>query len=307
MSNNTWNKTAVIGGDERQLTAANRLAEGGHEVSVWGISGASSSYGNAVRTLDLTSAIRGAGVVLLPLPMSNDGVRICIGGTPQATDPPELRFTHLLDVLEEGQRVFAGRIPPHFKTAAGERGIQLYDYSENELFQIRNALPTAESAIEIAMRELPVILDGIRAAVIGYGRIGKTLARLLDAFSADVTVAARKSTDLTWIEVNGYHPLPIESINGESSLCALKDCRIIFNTVPHWLFTRSVLSALRPDVLLIDLASAPGGIDPQAASDCEIRVIRALSLPGKCAPETAGIILADTVIAMMTREGIERK
>ena len=298
---NTWNKTAVLGGDMRQLSAACRLAAHGHETAVWGIAGDAAAYGNAVRTLDWIGAVRGAAVILLPLPVSVDGVRINVmPGIEQA----ELRFTHLLDALEPGQRIFAGRIPPSFKESAQEHGISLQDYSENELFQIRNALPTAEGAMEIALHELPVTLSGTSAAVIGFGRIGRTMARLLRAFDAKVTVAARKSTDLAWIELHQYHPLCIETVQGESSLRALSGCRVIFNTVPHWLFTREVLAALRPDVLIIDLASSPGGVDPQAAAECGIRVIRALALPGKCAPQTAGEIIADTVIAMMSREGV---
>lgn len=300
----TWNKTAVLGGDARQLAAARRLAVPGHEVAVWGLEGDSAAFGGAVRTLDWMDAIRGAGAVLLPLPSSADGVRINVQCGPQSPDPPELRFTHLLEALAPTQRVFAGRVPPTFKTLAEERGMPLYDYSENELFQIRNALPTAEGAIEIAMRELPVTLAGTKAAVIGHGRIGKVLARLLCSLGMEVTVAARKSMDLAWIALEGCRPLRIEMYAGVSSLEALGDCRVVFNTVPHWLFTHAVLEALRSDVVIIDLASAPGGIDPQAAADCGIRVIRALALPGKCAPETAGEIIADTLLDMMAREGV---
>lgn len=301
---NTWNKTAVLGGDGRQLSAARRLAVPGHEVAVWGLEGTAAAFGGAVRTLDWRDAVRGAGAVLLPLPVSGDGVRINVQPSPQSADPPELRFTHLLEALTPEHRVFAGRIPPNFKTAAEERGIQLHDYSEYELFQIRNALPTAEGAIEIALHELPVTLAGTPAAVIGHGRIGKVLARLLCAMGAKVTVAARKSVDLNWIALEGGRPHRIETVNGISSLEELCDCRVIFNTVPHWLFTRAVLEALRRDVLIVDLASAPGGVDPQAAADCGVRVIRALALPGKCAPETAGEIIADTLIDMMAREGV---
>lgn len=299
----TWNKTAVLGGDARLLAAARRLADQGHEVAVWGVPGDAEAFGDAVRAVDWSSAIRGASVILLPLPASSDGVRINL---PADSPAKELRFTRLLEAITPEQRLFGGRFPPAFKAAAEERDIVLYDYSENELFQIRNALPTAEGAVEIALHELPVTLAGTPVAVIGYGRIGKVLARLLRAMDAEVTVAARRNTDLAWITLNQYHPLRIESAGGQSSLTALGDrCRVIFNTVPHWLFDRTVLSALRPDTLIIDLASSPGGVDPQAATDCGIRVIRALSLPGKCAPQTAGEIIADTVITMMAREGVE--
>ncbi|MBQ3126410.1 MAG: dipicolinate synthase subunit DpsA, partial [Clostridia bacterium] len=119
-------------------------------------------------------------------------------------------------------------------------------------------------------------------------------------------VAARKGSDLAWAELTGYLPHRIAADEGGSTLTALTASRVIFNTVPHWLFTRDVMECLRQDVLLIDLASAPGGIDPQAAEEIGMRVIRAPGLPGKCAPETAGEITADTVIDIVAREGVVR-
>ena len=75
--------------------------------------------------------------------------------------------------------------------------------------------------------------------------------------------------------------------------------QVIFNTVPHWLFTEEVLQRISKDTLLIDLASAPGGVDAQAAGALGISVIFALSLPGKYAPETAGEIIAQTVLSAL--------
>jgi dipicolinate synthase subunit A len=293
-----WYKTAVLGGDERQLSAARRLAVPGHEVAVWGLKGDRAAFGNAVRTVEWHDAIRNAGCVLLPLPITGDGVRIHT----MDRDQPELRFTHLLDLILPEQRIFAGRIPPAFKAMAAERGIPLIDYSENELFQIKNAVPTAEGAIEIALGELPVTLFGTEIAILGHGRIGKVLLRLLLAMGANVTVAARKVIDLTWIAIAGGQPLLLENIDGVSSLSALRNCRVIFNTIPYWVLTETVFRTLRPDVLVIDLASAPGGADPKVASELGIRLIRAPGLPGKTAPETAGKIVAETVISLMTGE-----
>ena len=53
------------------------------------------------------------------------------------------------------------------------------------------------------------------------------------------------------------------------------------------------------DTILIDLASLPGGIDAAAAEKLGLRMIRALSLPGKVAPKSAGEIIKETVYNMM--------
>jgi dipicolinate synthase subunit A len=62
-----------------------------------------------------------------------------------------------------------------------------------------------------------------------------------------------------------------------------------------------VLRGLSRDTVLIDLASAPGGVDAEAAANLGIRVIFALSLPGKYAPVSAGHIIAQTVLSCLEK------
>ena len=76
---------------------------------------------------------------------------------------------------------------------------------------------------------------------------------------------------------------------------------MIFNTAPYWLFDASVLEKFTPETLFIDLASAPGGIDPAAAERFGIRVISAQGLPGKYAPVSAGRFVGDAVAELISR------
>ena len=62
------------------------------------------------------------------------------------------------------------------------------------------------------------------------------------------------------------------------------------------IFDERVLKIVRGDALIIDLASKPGGVDFDAGKKLGINVIWALSLPGKTAPDSAGEIIADTVM-----------
>jgi dipicolinate synthase subunit A len=77
------------------------------------------------------------------------------------------------------------------------------------------------------------------------------------------------------------------------------DFDIVFNTVPSVIFTRGVLSGLRRGTLLIDLSSAPGGVDMDAAQKLGIHALHAFSLPAKVAPRTAGEIIKQTVYNML--------
>ena len=64
------------------------------------------------------------------------------------------------------------------------------------------------------------------------------------------------------------------------------------------------LKDLRPDCLIIDLASKPGGVDMAGAAALGVRVVWALSLPGKVAPVSAGRYIMDTVYHIMEELGI---
>ena len=122
---NTWNKIALLGGDGRQRWTAQRLAERGAEVAVWGLPEALSATASVVRTTDWQSAICGAKAILLPLPVSTDGIRLNCGLSAQ--EGKELRLTHLLEAVDREQPIFGGRFPPSFKESAEEKEIRLFD------------------------------------------------------------------------------------------------------------------------------------------------------------------------------------
>lgn len=297
-------KLALLGGDARQGAVARRLAGLGFETAVWGLCAGGDELGGAVRCDRWDDAVMGCRAVILPLPASADGVRVnCPMSDPES--PPKLKLSRLLEALEPGTPILGGRFTPSFKSMADAAGHRVWDYFESEELQIKNAVPTAEGAISIAMNELPITLHGSHAAVIGYGRVGRTLAGMLCALGAHVTVAARKGVDLAWAENCGCRTLRIQVRDGVSSLSVLGEgYDVIFNTVPYWLFDGNVLPGICKSTLIIDLASAPGGVDSRVASECGVRVIWALSLPGKCSPYTAGNIICDTVLDILSREGV---
>lgn len=280
---------AVLGGDARQVFAADRLAEQGAQVRTWGLCGIPE---RAVACDTPEEAVRNADLLLLPLPLTKD--RLQINGT-------ELSMVALLGLLREGMKVFCGRPEDCFVHEANSRGVSVIDYSQDEIFMIRNAQPTVEGAVAIAMQELRRTIYGSSALVVGYGRIGKLLADLLVRMGADVTVAARKPTDLAVAGLHGCRTLLIPCGQEEGSRFPIPERRyhLLFNTVPVCLLDERVLSALHQDTVLIDLASAPGGIDYDAANRLRLKTVVALSLPGKVAPVTAGEIIGDCILSYL--------
>jgi dipicolinate synthase subunit A len=64
----------------------------------------------------------------------------------------------------------------------------------------------------------------------------------------------------------------------------------------------SILKYANPDLLIIDLATQPGGTDFEAANALGIKAILAPGLPGKVAPLFAGRILADVIPRLIISE-----
>ena len=278
----------VIGGDQRQRCLAELLQQDGHRVSAWGL-----PEGGKVPVTGLEKVLT-AEVVLLPLPVTGPGGVL---NAPFARR--EIRIPELLDSLSSQQIICAGQVPESVPQSAGRRGLVLEDYFAREELAVGNAVPTAEGAIAIAMERLPETLAGQRCLVLGFGRIGKLLARRLQGLGARVTASARKPEDLAWIRACGYDALPIKNLTG-----ALGEYRLIFNTAPALLLDRELLGQLRADCLCIDLASSPGGIDYEAAEQLQIQTVWARNLPGKAAPLTAGMIIRDTIYHILEERGV---
>lgn len=289
---------ALLGGDRRQISLGMRLSEAGLSVRLFGL-----PRDMIVPPLYAAErwqeAVTGAVAVILPLPATQDGKHISMPMLPEKQAP---RVDDVLDQLPSGILLTGGKMDGELLGKAARRGLLCFDYFTSEELQQKNALPTAEGALMILMEQLPRVMRGAKIAVIGYGRVGQTLSRLLVSVGADVTVAARRREVLANAAGCGCQTILLEN---ESSLLPLTaGYHAICNTVPHCLFHDNILRALCRDTLFMELASAPGGIDAKAAKKRNISVVYALSLPGKYAPVTAGEIVADTVLSKLYEEGV---
>ena len=262
-------KIGIIGGDLRQLVAADQLASEGYEVAVYGFDEYMGSFGMATRCLSVEDAIRKADFIVLPLPYSIDKIHL---NTPLSQS--EIHLKDIFDLIDKNQIIMGGKFDNAIDKLAPEKKLNLIDYYTREDLTILNAIPTAEGAINIAMQESALTLSSSKALVIGYGRIGKILAHKLYGLHTNVYVSARKYEDFAWIEAFGYKSVSYDVIDGY-----LGDFDVIFNTAPVLILDENRLEKIKPDAVIIDLASAPGGVDFSAAKNLGRNVIWALSLP----------------------------
>ncbi|MGN1098654.1 MAG: dipicolinate synthase subunit DpsA [Clostridia bacterium] len=273
-------KILVIGGDARIDRLCTSMQRDGLNVRRY------------TEDMALKTALGEADIVILGLPVSTDGETVC---APQLLQP--ILMKDLFRLMNNRQLLLGGKFSEKDRTLLEVYGIPYADYLCREEMEIANAIPTAEGAIQIAMEELPITLNGATAVVTGYGRIGKYLSKILKDLGADTTVFARKLSDFALIKAAGLTPAPYNLL---PEAAAYAD--VIFNTVPAKVIGKSVLENMRGG-LIIDLAGGSGGVDAEAARTLGVRVIRALSLPGKVAPVTAGEIIKETIYNIFRESG----
>lgn len=284
----------VAGGDLRQIYTAKTLAEE-HNVYALGLSKEhlDSESENITVIDDPNRMPEKADHIILPLPASQNGILI---NAPYSSS--ELPLSMLTAYIKEDGVVFGGKFSAASKEIFTNSGIETIDYFEREELNVLNAVPTAEGAVQIAMEETASTIFGQKVLVTGFGRISKVLVKILKGLSAEVTVTARKYSDLSWAEIYGC-----KSVHTSMLHECIGEFDIIFNTVPAVILDEYMLKMLGKDALIIDLASKPGGVDFDMAGSLGIKVVWALSLPGKVAPISSGKIIAGTVLNILKERG----
>ena len=277
----------VAGGDARQQAIARLLEKRGCAVDTFGLAPKDRL------TPELAARLGAADVVLLPLPAADGN---CLNAPSMEKKIP---MEMLWSLLHPGQKLFGGMLSEPLLRGAAEYGLKPVDYFKREEFVLRNAYITAEGALELTLRELPRTVRGTRCMVLGYGRIGTFLARLLCALGAQVTVAARKGEDLVRAQLQGCETCAIARMKER-----LPACDVVYNTIPHLVLDRNALQKLPHHCFCMDLASRPGGVDFGAAQSLGIKTLWALGLPGKMAPESAGAAVLDTVFQILAEQEV---
>ncbi len=284
---------AVLGGDERQCLVAEFFASEGQGVNVYGVS---ESVFGTVKCESATEAVRGCGTIVFPLPAAKNS--IYLNEKSGALTPIEM----ILDAVEHGAEIYAGKTDSFFKALCRERELSLTDYYESESFTVKNAQLTAEGALDIFMTEKKISVHGSRILVIGSGRVAKCVARVFSSLGAEVTVMARNRSELAMADVAGYKTRDITDGRVRLAEFALGYDAVI-NTVPVMFMTGCCLYVIPDETLVIDLASSPYGIDITEARRIGIRAVRASSLPGKYAPVSAARIIVGEIMQRMRYSG----
>lgn len=253
----------VIGGDARFARLAEQLeARGKRALSVWNDGGETVDAG--------ILALRGAANIVVNYPPKLTGVG--------------MTFEEIMSMARDDVRVFAcGPWHP-------DRDQRIVDLWNDGALIAENARLTAEGAVSAAMEASELAMRDARCLVIGWGRIGRALTEILVGLGARVTVASRSAASRNRAAERGA-----DAVRTDDLKATLSGADIVFNTAPAMVLDEDALSGASPGTLMIDLASAPYGIDLRAAWRRGIRAWREPGLPGRYCPRSAAKALAEAI------------
>ena len=204
----------------------------------------------------------------------------------EVNEPDKLILSVRNELSDEKLRTVFQRVKSSTKVFSGNTenvkkyfGGDIYDYSKNEYFLSENAFLTAEATVSYLHSLTGKGAKGQKFFISGYGRIGKSLSKILSMLGGEVFVYARREAVQREIVNDGHYFVPLEFA---------PNADVIINTVPSVIFKGELIDEIPKDATIIELASVCG-------FEREERVNFALGLPGKILPKSAGKVIFDTV------------
>ena len=273
-------KYGILGGDFRNVELVKLLAKEKNIVYTYGLEKEIQKLeSDNIIICDDIGELQDTDIVITAIPLSKDNINI---NMPLNIYGKESKIDEALKVMNN-KLIFTGSVSSEILRKFKLYNIEIVDIMKNEEFAVLNAIPTAEETIRIIIDNTKKVLHNTNCLIMGYGRIGKVLAKKLNSLSVKVECLVSDNIEKTWCRVEGYNYIEFENIKNKSDL--LKKYDIIINTIPKIILTDE-LKEIRKDTLIIDLASKPYGIDRSIVKQENLNFIEALGLPGKSAPIT---------------------
>ncbi|MGG1879272.1 dipicolinate synthase subunit DpsA [Paenibacillus cisolokensis] len=286
-------RTVFVGGDARQIEVIRKCADMDASVKIAGFEKLQEPFQGVTREPLTPELLAEADALVLPVVGCDDEGRV---SALFSEGPLKLQEEHIAAMPKNGV-VYTGMAKHYLRTLCNKYRIKLVEILERDDVAIYNSIPTAEGALMMAIQNTDFTIHGSTSMVLGMGRTGFTMARSLQGLGARVKMGVRKSEHFARAEEMGWKPFMIKDLGSE-----VVDVDLLFNTIPTMIVTAQIISKMPRKAVIIDLASAPGGCDFRYAEKREIKAMLAPGLPGIVAPKTAGIILANALVELISEE-----
>lgn len=284
----------IVGGDRRNFYMALRFKQAGRQVYAFDVPGLESENSYKIDVIDsleyIVSKYRKETekpVLVLPIPVTKDHVHVFCNHSILSMDDLFASFSCFSVVC-------GGVMPDKLKDVCRDRALPYYDFMEDHAVACKNAVATAEGAILEAFSLSSINLAGSNSLVTGFGRCARVLAEKLQALQSKVTILARSASACEEAEQIGYQTIRMHTLS-DTDPDILRNFDFCYNTVPAFILDRTVLDRFSPDIVIIDIASKPGGTDFAYCEKKGILYKHSLGIPGRYSPKTSGEILAEAV------------
>ncbi|MBQ9519710.1 MAG: hypothetical protein IJR59_07435, partial [Firmicutes bacterium] len=232
-------KFGILGGDDRYRILKELLEADGYAV-----------YSYCCRFIgdpedSRESLFKKSDVIIGPIPFSRNNRSLALN------DCQEADLEELFGSMQQNglTLLFCGSVGREVKELSLKHNITVYDFFAMEEVAVKNAIPTAEGAVQTAMSESGRTIFSSPALVLGFGRCGKALAALLKGMGAKVTVACRSKTAAANIYASGFESMDIFDIKKNIHKFAF-----VFNTVPAMVIDKPILEAADKKTVITDIA-----------------------------------------------------
>jgi len=283
----------IIGGDARQIEVINHLIKMDATLTLLGMENLQEKYPNLNFAEFNVNNLKTADAILLPIVGTDDEGNI----ESIFTSHPIKLTDELFESLPKKCTIYTGIAGNFLKNTCAKYQINLIEMLNLDEVAILNSIPTAEGALLYAIQNTEFTIHDSNSLIVGFGRVGMTLARVLYGLGAHVFIIEKEQRKIARAYELGYTPIKFNNLINRDY-----DIDIIFNTVPAPILTAKVIANLSQNTLIIDLASKPGGTDFRYAEKRGIKAILAPSLPGIVAPKTAGKILGNTISRLILEQ-----
>jgi dipicolinate synthase subunit A len=283
----------MIGGDARQIEVIHVLAEMDATISLIGYDNLHNVYSGVTKQELSPAAFSGADAVILPPVGTDDDGYVETVFSAQRFQLADEHF----EALPEHAKVYTGMAKPYLKKLCARTEIELVELFERDDVAIYNSIPTAEGALMLAIQNTDITIHNSNCIVLGMGRTGLTLARMLQALGAHVRMGVHRAEQFARAFEMRLSPFYTDDLAAQAG-----DADLIFNTIPHMIITAQVIARIPHRAVIIDLASKPGGTDFRFAEKRGIKAVLAPGLPGIVAPKTAGNIIARTLSQLILED-----
>ncbi|MFC7372221.1 dipicolinic acid synthetase subunit A [Fictibacillus iocasae] len=289
---------AILGGDARQLEVIRKLTELDANLILVGYDQLDHGYTGAKKMemdeVDFTS------IDIIVLPVSGTGQK---GEIDTIFSNKKMVLTvEQLKLTPPGCHIYSGISNAYLNKIVSDSGRKLTQLFERDDVAIYNSIPTAEGTIMMVIQHTDITIHQSNTVILGFGRVGMTVARSFQALGANVKVGARRSEHIARIAEMGFTPFHLDALKNE-----VWNVDVCINTIPSAIVNSDVISKMPSHALIVDLASKPGGTDFRFAEKRGIKAMLAPGLPGIVAPKTAGKIVANVLSQLIYEDRKSRK